>query len=34
MDLGDTAQLRNHLLKAQLDALEALQQQRRATSQQ
>ena len=34
MDLGDTVQLRNHLLKAQLDALESIQQQRRATTQQ
>ena len=34
MDLGDTVQLRNHLLKSQLDALEASQQQRRSTSQQ
>jgi para-nitrobenzyl esterase len=34
MDLGDKVQLRNHLLKAQLDALESIQQQRRPTTQQ
>jgi para-nitrobenzyl esterase len=34
MNLGDTVRLRNHLLKSQLDALEASQQQRRSTSQQ
>jgi para-nitrobenzyl esterase len=34
MELGDTVQLKNHLLKAQLDALESIQQQRRPTTQQ
>jgi len=34
MELGDTVQLKNHLLKAQLDALESVQQQRRPTTQQ
>ena len=33
MELGDTVQLKNHLLKAQLDALEQSMQQRRSTSQ-
>ena len=34
LDLGDTIQVKNHLLKPQLDTLEAAQQQRRQTSQQ
>jgi para-nitrobenzyl esterase len=34
MDLGDTVQLKQHLLKTQLDALEASQQRQRSTSQQ
>jgi para-nitrobenzyl esterase len=33
LDLGDTVQLKHHLLKAQLDVLEQSQQQRRQTSQ-
>jgi len=33
LELGDTVQIKNHLLKAQLDFLEQLQQQRRQTSQ-
>jgi para-nitrobenzyl esterase len=33
LEFGDTVQLRNHLLQAQLDALERAQQQRRQTSQ-
>ena len=32
LELGDSVQLKNHLLKAQLDALESVQQQRRSTS--
>ncbi|HZT75566.1 MAG TPA: carboxylesterase family protein [Vicinamibacterales bacterium] len=34
LDLGDTVQMKQHLLKAQLDALEHAQRQRRSTSQQ
>jgi para-nitrobenzyl esterase len=33
LDLGDTVQTKNHLLKAQLDFLESLQQKRRSQSQ-
>jgi para-nitrobenzyl esterase len=33
LELGDTVQLKHHLLQAQLDALESAQQQRRSTSQ-
>ena len=34
MELGGNVQLKSHLLKAQLDALESVQQQRRSTTQQ
>jgi para-nitrobenzyl esterase len=33
LDLGDTVQMKNHLLKLQLDTLESAQQQRRQTTQ-